>query len=157
MSAPKFSGHALRKKISALTSDRTGEEVPNLFSKIEWLSGEVGLSSNTIWRYLRGEFPAHFPKLKQICDALGCHPSELLLPSDRLAYESVLLNLQELEDEVLDVLERNLALTRLSREVLRWQSFFEIGRFEVDVEEELAERQKSAEIDAELKRRGLGE
>ena len=124
----------------------------NLTKRIEWLADEIGLSVRTITKYINGDIPEKLPKLKAICDALQIHPSQLLLPHDRLGYEAVLLDLQELRDTCHDVRERNQETARLSRELLRWQRFFDVGRWE-EIEEY---DDKDSEIDRELDERGLG-
>ena len=154
----KICGLALREKIVALTTQTCGEEVSTLSDKVSWLAREVNLTSRTLRNYLSGKIPEKIPKLRCICAALGCHPSELLLPSERLVYEGLLLDLQYLRDTVLDVQERNLATVRLSREILRWQKFFTTGRFEDvrDPDVEAAEQEHTLEIEREVAKRALG-
>ena len=78
---------------------------------------------------MSGNIPETIPKLTALCEALGCHPVELLTPHWRNIYEGLLIDVERLvfeDDADFTDLENDKSreLRGWSRELLRWQKFF---------------------------------
>ena len=114
---------------------------------------ESGISERTLWNYVTGKIPEKIPKLTILCEALECHPAELLTPEWRDIYEGLLIDVDALVfDDDTDFLEKSPELRGWSRELRAWQEFFMSGVYREDDPADPAEESHNSEVDDKLKK-----
>ena len=120
------------------------------------LAEHLGVTLRYVERWVENGFPKTWKHAEATADFLGIEPCDLLRPDDKQVYLELLIDFRELIRSGATVSERNLETVRLSREVIRWQKFFEVGRWDVDPEVEAAEQEHTLEIEREVAKRVLG-
>ena len=119
---------------------------------LKYISDVSDISERTLWNYVSGKSPEKIPKFKGLCEALECHPAELLTPEWRVVYEGLLIDADALVfDDDRDFLDKSRELRGWSRELRAWQEFFMSGVFRDDFE---AEPSDSENQDADLLEEG---
>ena len=91
-------------------------------------------------------------RLQTLAKLFDVEPYRLLDRDCRSIYQGVLEHIEDLLIDPDSVAEYNIEIMRASRELLRWQQFFETGKFD-DAEVEApteSERRRNAEIDETL-------
>ena len=120
---------------------------------LEYISDVSGVSVASLWRYVSGEIPETISKFKELCEALGCHPAELLTPEWRGIYEGLLIDVDALVfDDDRDFLEKSPELRGWSRELRGWQVFFVSGVYREDDPADPVEESHNSEVDDKLKK-----
>ena len=149
-----FSHVKAKRVLRDLRQKQDGEPLETFREKVSYAAEEMAIGSSTLWRYLAEGFSSNRQAIK-FCKALDRHPSELLLPDERIAYETLLSDIDEMNEVSAGLIERNLATVRLARELLNWQRFFNTGTFGDDelTEGEIAH---SNETERELAEMMLG-
>ena len=100
----------------------------SLSRSVRTVAAESGINERTLWRYLSGQIPKNIPRLRELCEVLDCHPSELLTPEWRTLYEGLLIDIQTFVfDNEDDFSEKSHELRGWSRELRNWQKFFAGG------------------------------
>ena len=63
---------------------RIDELLGNRGRSFYWLAKETGISHTTLWRLKKGKaLGINFETLENVCDALQCHPGDVLSRSNR--------------------------------------------------------------------------
>ena len=91
-------------------------------------------------------------RLKVLAELLDVEPYRLLDRDGQALYQGILEHIEDLLIEADSVAKYNIEIMRASRELLRWQQYFETGKFD-DAEVEApteSERRRNAEIDETL-------
>ena len=91
-------------------------------------------------------------RLKTLAKAFDIEVYRLYDRDTQELFQGVMEHIEDLFVDPESVAEYNIEIMRASRELLRWQQFFETGKFEdVDVEAPTdSERRRNAEIDETL-------
>ena len=94
----------------------------------------IGASYDTVLKWSFSGLPMKWKYVGKACEVLGIEPYDLLMPDSKRVYRSLLVDFNELIKSGLSAKERNLETARLSRELLRWEVFFDRGKFPSDDE-----------------------
>ena len=114
---------------------------------------ELGVTQQVIAKWESGDVPKTFRHLPRLAELYGVEPADFLEMKSLEVYHNLCADFRELvEMSGLSVMERNLETVRLSREILKWQTYFATGNFTEadDADEIVEERSKQREIDAVL-------
>lgn len=114
---------------------------------------ELGVTQQVIAKWESGDVPKTFRHLPRLAELYGVDPADFLTKESLGVYHNLCADFFELVYAPgVSVMERNLETVRLSREILRWQTYLATGDFTDvdDVDEIVEERGKQREIDEVL-------
>ena len=125
----RFSHLKAKRMLRDCRHTADGEALSKFNDKAGYVAVVMGVQASTLWRYLASGFPNNRQAIK-FCKALDRHPIELLNAESRIAYETLLCDMEEMNQTPIGVIERSLATCRLSHEILKWARFFATGVFD---------------------------
>ena len=161
MEKPKYDIEVIRDYLDrrVSTSVQLADQSYRKWTSFGELLDHLGVSRRTGERWFYEGLPDQWRYAIPTSEFLGVEPYDLLMPSSREAYRTLLIDFRELRRSGESVADRNLETVRLSREILRWENFFRNGVFDVsdDEDETSEERARQREVDLDLDKLGLGQ